>query len=92
MWNIVANMYKSKVSTSSIIISKPAKCSIDYLRQCRRENVLLHYAANGKIEMVKFLVEQGVNQKSRNDALKLANTNGHKDTAAYLIIKGAILN
>jgi len=60
-------------------------------------NTLLHYAAaNGQIEVVKFLVENGLDVNVKNKygltPLHMASECGFVDVAKYLVSKGADVN
>ena len=57
------------------------------------EHPLLLASAKGYIDIVKYLVERGENINDKDwhnqTALSLANENGHRNVAEYLISKGA---
>ena len=54
------------------------------------EEALRNSAYNGHLEVVKYLIENGVDIHARNDyALRLASYNGHIEMVKYLVEKGA---
>lgn len=89
---MVTSIFYDKAPVLDVLLSKTG-ASIN--SKGRTGNNLLMFASMwGKLELVKFLVQNGAVINERNadgeTALSLARKNGHRDVAAYLVLNGAV--